>query len=100
MQTAETVALPHTAHTDTPYRTPLHQSRSSAFSQQSWHRIRFTCAQNSGGFVVVELVAVGSFFDNQQVSLHDVPLLLLCCVRSEEHTSELQSLMRISYAVF
>src|SRR3546814_8997670 len=23
-----------------------------------------------------------------------------CCVRSEEHTSELQSLMRISYAVF
>src|SRR3546814_6478712 len=26
--------------------------------------------------------------------------LLLACVRSEEHTSELQSLMRISYAVF
>src|SRR3546814_7637603 len=24
----------------------------------------------------------------------------LCCTRSEEHTSELQSLMRISYAVF
>src|SRR3546814_3366726 len=24
----------------------------------------------------------------------------VCCVRSEEHTSELQSLMRISYAVF
>src|SRR3546814_2053542 len=23
-----------------------------------------------------------------------------CCIRSEEHTSELQSLMRISYAVF
>src|SRR3546814_4663914 len=23
-----------------------------------------------------------------------------CCLRSEEHTSELQSLMRISYAVF
>src|SRR3546814_6037575 len=27
-------------------------------------------------------------------------LLLICTVRSEEHTSELQSLMRISYAVF
>src|SRR3546814_1229845 len=26
--------------------------------------------------------------------------LLGCCMRSEEHTSELQSLMRISYAVF
>src|SRR3546814_4250166 len=24
----------------------------------------------------------------------------ICCLRSEEHTSELQSLMRISYAVF
>src|SRR3546814_8430789 len=24
----------------------------------------------------------------------------VCCTRSEEHTSELQSLMRISYAVF
>src|SRR3546814_8624935 len=27
-------------------------------------------------------------------------LIMLKCVRSEEHTSELQSLMRISYAVF
>src|SRR3546814_6756375 len=27
-------------------------------------------------------------------------LVVLCGVRSEEHTSELQSLMRISYAVF
>src|SRR3546814_4500247 len=26
--------------------------------------------------------------------------LIVCCNRSEEHTSELQSLMRISYAVF
>src|SRR3546814_9501917 len=29
-----------------------------------------------------------------------VPLRLAACHRSEEHTSELQSLMRISYAVF
>src|SRR3546814_3342724 len=29
-----------------------------------------------------------------------VPLLIGSCGRSEEHTSELQSLMRISYAVF
>src|SRR3546814_2282070 len=28
------------------------------------------------------------------------PFLLLTLIRSEEHTSELQSLMRISYAVF
>src|SRR3546814_4513473 len=31
---------------------------------------------------------------------HDEPDLLQSCRRSEEHTSELQSLMRISYAVF
>src|SRR3546814_18953808 len=30
----------------------------------------------------------------------DIPHLLAPVVRSEEHTSELQSLMRISYAVF
>src|SRR3546814_7385699 len=29
-----------------------------------------------------------------------LPMLLAQCSRSEEHTSELQSLMRISYAVF
>src|SRR3546814_3959653 len=34
------------------------------------------------------------------LSLTVRPLLMAICVRSEEHTSELQSLMRISYAVF
>src|SRR3546814_1135985 len=34
------------------------------------------------------------------VSLHDTAWLDGCADRSEEHTSELQSLMRISYAVF
>src|SRR3546814_5669713 len=29
-----------------------------------------------------------------------IPATAICCARSEEHTSELQSLMRISYAVF
>src|SRR3546814_3688847 len=33
-------------------------------------------------------------------SVAESPLLLLRHTRSEEHTSELQSLMRISYAVF
>src|SRR3546814_2324297 len=31
---------------------------------------------------------------------HGVVALILTAIRSEEHTSELQSLMRISYAVF
>src|SRR3546814_1639659 len=30
----------------------------------------------------------------------DAKAMASCCARSEEHTSELQSLMRISYAVF
>src|SRR3546814_5940415 len=34
------------------------------------------------------------------VEHHPVGLFLWCQARSEEHTSELQSLMRISYAVF
>src|SRR3546814_5527349 len=32
--------------------------------------------------------------------LHTTACALIQCTRSEEHTSELQSLMRISYAVF
>src|SRR3546814_8199278 len=36
----------------------------------------------------------------KQCSLHHTHLALTVIARSEEHTSELQSLMRISYAVF
>src|SRR3546814_9494723 len=48
--------------------------------------------QRVGGFLLeVEIAAVGA---------EDIaPRLLIFLVRSEEHTSELQSLMRISYAV-
>src|SRR3546814_2151109 len=38
----------------------------------------------------IEGIVNGIFFNQGHV----------CCARSEEHTSELQSLMRISYAVF
>src|SRR3546814_832431 len=46
-------------------------------------------------FAVLFFVSVGMLFDPH--ILVEQPLLVL---RSEEHTSELQSLMRISYAVF
>src|SRR3546814_4827304 len=39
-------------------------------------------------------------FAVQRVCPSRAPMLRTCWVRSEEHTSELQSLMRISYAVF
>src|SRR3546814_8424312 len=35
-----------------------------------------------------------------RVAPAELLVLTVCCIRSEEHTSELQSLMRISYAVF
>src|SRR3546814_1612490 len=46
-------------------------------------------------------VQVGGAIANDELTdeqLNEIPLLML--FRSEEHTSELQSLMRISYAVF
>src|SRR3546814_10900936 len=43
--------------------------------------------------------AFNADFDGDQLAVH-VPLSLEAQLRSEEHTSELQSLMRISYAVF
>src|SRR3546814_2838300 len=45
----------------------------------------FYCSQRLR-LVVLAIIGVGNFH--------------LCLLRSEEHTSELQSLMRISYAVF
>src|SRR3546814_4371053 len=38
--------------------------------------------------------------DLQRVDAGEMGVDLAYCLRSEEHTSELQSLMRISYAVF
>src|SRR3546814_4651041 len=38
--------------------------------------------------------------DARALQLHDLTVGLVLEARSEEHTSELQSLMRISYAVF
>src|SRR3546814_4143925 len=46
------------------------------------------------------MVAVGVYGADALQSLRFATARLLVAVRSEEHTSELQSLMRISYAVF
>src|SRR3546814_5827721 len=59
--------------------------------------------------VEVEMVVAGVDLDRADAALGDRPrgfdpiegaVLVAAAVRSEEHTSELQSLMRISYAVF
>src|SRR3546814_2961498 len=52
---------------------------------------------------VEDLAALGADSDRQRLmdgAMQDVGHALLLDLRSEEHTSELQSLMRISYAVF
>src|SRR3546814_10853642 len=56
------------------------------------------------GILVMIALALGSLASHRAASLNRpiLPLYTLRapCRRSEEHTSELQSLMRISYAVF
>src|SRR3546814_4693426 len=51
---------------------------------------------------LVMMVAFQMGLDDHTVSLYTnlAPALFIIPFRSEEHTSELQSLMRISYAVF
>src|SRR3546814_7634344 len=51
--------------------------------------------------VVIDQILFEEFRRSHLVAMVSFGLVLVVClVRSEEHTSELQSLMRISYAVF
>src|SRR3546814_9478220 len=63
---------------------------------------RFAWAQDQGRGLNEELTAFRTREPAQSmIFIHgDLPLLVPEEIRSEEHTSELQSLMRISYAVF
>src|SRR3546814_12075410 len=84
---------PRSTHTDTlvPYTTLF---RSEKLGERS---IQIDCdvIQADGGTRTASIT--GAY-----VALHDAISYLLTnkLIRSEEHTSELQSLMRISYAVF
>src|SRR3546814_4361571 len=54
----------------------------------------------SGGFNSTALNPADRFFAPETVTDYEIGLKSQWHLRSEEHTSELQSLMRISYAVF
>src|SRR3546814_6547137 len=62
---------------------------------------------NGNGFSVLEVIEMARHVTGHPIPLvvagrreGDPPKLVADAMRSEEHTSELQSLMRISYAVF
>src|SRR3546814_2153047 len=95
---------PRSTRTDTlfPYTTLF---RSHDHGKDANSRMLVFALILTGTFLVVEVI--GSFVFNSLALLSDaghmltdVAALAIALMRSEEHTSELQSLMRISYAVF
>src|SRR3546814_1326408 len=85
---------PRSTRTDTlfPYTTLFRSSpntKTRRSGNQRWGRKRVMAAQGTGQ-------PEGTQFHLKRRFLPTMPQ----CMRSEEHTSELQSLMRISYAVF
>src|SRR3546814_6309250 len=80
----------------------LHQTQIPIRRRMVWLHISHGSAGNQrGGDSVVPHVARLHSEHTHQLLLQPRPIsALLPACRSEEHTSELQSLMRISYAVF
>src|SRR3546814_9239120 len=77
----------------------------------SWHSVQKRLKEYMIAFLLLEVVMVGVFVALDIVLFYVffeatlIPMFVIIGVwggkdRSEEHTSELQSLMRISYAVF
>src|SRR3546814_3573435 len=94
---------PRSTRTDTlfPYTTLFR----SAGGNIGFGRRAIGCASNKGIAVLDEKspgLSIGIFGKKSQDIFPEFiqPLLAVHLPRSEEHTSELQSLMRISYAVF
>src|SRR3546814_5820749 len=86
---------PRSTRTDTlfPYTTLFRSTPSEIRDAEGAAALRV-----GGGAVTFETVAFG--YDADRTILNGVSFAVGAGERSEEHTSELQSLMRISYAVF
>src|SRR3546814_5076244 len=91
---------PRSTRTDTlfPYTTLFRSARSEAATLD----VHFGAINRTERRIEAELVlAERRIFPGLQRAQHKLGLdATLGSIRSEEHTSELQSLMRISYAVF
>src|SRR3546814_3869823 len=83
---------PRSTRTDTlfPYTTLFRSNFSNACVQRS------SVNKDNGSSVAKVRTKTG----NQTLKVHERSINKNLAMRSEEHTSELQSLMRISYAVF
>src|SRR3546814_4275798 len=96
---------PRSTRTDTlfPYTTLFRSTQPLHSAQTPSNTTMASSAAGSAGFGVLKpaLVADQSPAQRQRgFDLERVAPFRLALARSEEHTSELQSLMRISYAVF
>src|SRR3546814_10181635 len=63
----------------------------------------YACRREAFGKPLIDHEGVGFMLAENLIDLRQAELMIDWCadtLRSEEHTSELQSLMRISYAVF
>src|SRR3546814_5143521 len=87
---------PRSTRTDTlfPYTTLFRSICGSDLHMAEGHSYAFDDGAVPGHEVAGEVVATGTGVENLAIGDH------VAVLRSEEHTSELQSLMRISYAVF
>src|SRR3546814_19812557 len=87
---------------------PTHSSPTRCSAGLAWRVINFLGIAGTSRLVVTSLngacllaallICAGVAFRTRLVRRRSAPLP--ACIRSEEHTSELQSLMRNSYAVF
>src|SRR3546814_5498235 len=92
---------PRSTRTDTlcPYTTLFRSEESGERALFLLHGIQAVVTKNSGGEATYAKIAVARSLDLPVVMI-ERPTHCAGETRSEEHTSELQSLMRISYAVF
>src|SRR3546814_3784790 len=96
--------VPHSNASCVVYR--IHNGRSHPANAKLAHSLSFHWGRNRIGFfqkdhILVRDIRMDRHLIARKVMVDEIPKALVDDrFRSEEHTSELQSLMRISYAVF
>src|SRR3546814_5812220 len=110
------ILAPMTGVTDMPFRTLVRRYGSGlnvtemiasqamiretrqSLQKAAWHPAEEPVSMQLAGCSPYEMAEAAKLNEDRGAAIIDINMG--CPVRSEEHTSELQSLMRISYAVF